>query len=268
MDAAPPYDWTKGLPRLESELVAVREVTTDDAPALHELLCDPRVTPDIGPLPPTVEAFEGFAAWARRERVRGSSFCFGIVPHGLDQAVGIIQVRALGPTFFVSEWGFALGAAFWATGVFHGAATLVAAFTFKTVHAHRLEARAVATNGRGSGALQKLGARAEAVLTKAFRRPEGYDEQLLWTLISTQWPCASQERVGIAEARQRVRLAIAAVHLPQPVPQPAVAPAAPHTPTGLYPFFITQAPLTPYCGACGTRIEDSTCPHCSTQSGS
>lgn len=262
MDGVPPYDWANGLPRLESDLVAVREVTTGDAPALHELLGDPRVTPDIAPPPPTVEAFEGFAAWARRERVRGAGFCFGIVPHGLDQAVGIIQVRALGPTFFISEWGFALGAAFWSTGVFHEAATLVAGFIFGTLHGHRIEARAVSTNGRGSGALQKLGARAEAVLTKSFRRPEGYDEQLLWTLISSEWPCASPERVDLGEARHRILRAIAATHLP------AGSPAAAHAPASLYPFFVTHAPLAAYCGACGTRIEDETCPHCSIPSGS
>ena len=54
----------------------------------------------------------------------------------------------------------------WATGVFQEAATLVATFAFHELKVHRLEARAVSQNGRGHGALQKLGAIAEAVLAK------------------------------------------------------------------------------------------------------
>ncbi len=79
MHGVPPYDWTKGLPRLESDLVTVREVTTGDATALHELLCDPTVTRDIAPPPPTIEALKdspgGRAASAFAVPVSASELC-------------------------------------------------------------------------------------------------------------------------------------------------------------------------------------------------
>src|ERR1700694_393391 len=111
-----------------------------------------------------MNAFEGFIAWAQRERSLANSVGFGIVPHGLHAAIGIIQVRAMKPTFFVAEWGFALGSAFWSTGVFPEAAALVAQFAFGTLHVHRLEGRVATANGRGNGALQKIGGSAEGIL--------------------------------------------------------------------------------------------------------
>ena len=62
------------------------------------------------------------------------------------------QVRSLEAAFETSEWGFAIAAEFWGTGVFHEAARLVVDFTFSTLGATRLEARAALRNGRGNGA--------------------------------------------------------------------------------------------------------------------
>src|SRR5205823_377253 len=85
------------------------------------------------------------------------------------------------------DWGFALGASFWSTGVFLDAADLVAGYAFGAMGVHRLEARAVTTNGRGNGALQKLGARPEAALACSFNRGGRYDPQFLWGLSAEDW---------------------------------------------------------------------------------
>ena len=49
--------------------------------------------------------FERFIEWTSREQAAGRYVCFGIVPRGCDQVVGIIQVRQLDPTFATAEWG-------------------------------------------------------------------------------------------------------------------------------------------------------------------
>lgn len=182
-------------------------------------------------------AFEGFIAWAQRERSLGNAVCFGIVPHGLEQAVGIVQIRALEPSFFTAEWGFALGTAFWGTGVFQEAVDLVARFAFETIKVHRLEARAASKNGRGNGALQKLGARTEAVLTDAFRRAGQRDNQLLWSLMAEDWRQARLDRPRFcaSAAKENVQRAIAEVReqVNEARPRPAQPPP-------LYPFFLTD----------------------------
>ena len=83
--------------------------------------------------------------------------------------------------------GIAIGSAFWGTGVFQESAELVLDFTFTTLGVHRLEARAVALNGRGNGALVKLGAVPEAILRKSFVRNGVPFDQVLYSMIASDW---------------------------------------------------------------------------------
>jgi RimJ/RimL family protein N-acetyltransferase len=120
--------------------------------------------------------------------------CFVVVPHGCESPVGLFQVRPLERGFQTAEWGFAIGSAFWGTGLFVDAATLVLDYVFGTLGAHRLEARAVAANGRGNGALQKLGAVQEGVLRRAYLREGHYVDQVLWSILDEDWRQARAAR--------------------------------------------------------------------------
>jgi ribosomal-protein-alanine N-acetyltransferase len=232
--------WVSGLPKLSGELVDVREVTPADAPVLCELLSDPLVTEHVSSPPRSLNAFQGFITWSRQERERGTGVCFAIVPRGLESAVGIIQVRQLEPSFFTAEWGFAIGAAFWATGVFMDAANAVAQFAFETMKVHRLEARAVEKNGRGNGVLQKLGAKAEGSLSRSFKRDDGYDTQLLWALTADDWRQRKlvHERFSAANAQARIATAISDVH--RWLDTQHKHPPSPDSSTP-YPFFLTRS---------------------------
>jgi len=161
-------DWQCRLPTLKGRQVVLRELRTSDAVALHALLTTEQVARFISQPPTTVEVFEMFIAWTHRQRTAGSYVCFAVTLRGFDTAIGIFQVRDLGQGWENAEWGFALGAAFWGTGVFHEGAQLVLEFVFDTLGVHRLEARAAIANGRGNGALQKLGAVQEGILRRSF----------------------------------------------------------------------------------------------------
>jgi RimJ/RimL family protein N-acetyltransferase len=107
---------------------------------------------------------------------------------GSDTVIGIFQVRSLQqPSFDIAEWGFAIGSEFWGKGIFMDAAQLVLGFAFDILGVHRLEARAALRNGRGNGALQKLGAVQEAVLRGSFLRDGVYLDQAFWTILSDAW---------------------------------------------------------------------------------
>jgi RimJ/RimL family protein N-acetyltransferase len=71
--------------------------------------------------------------------------------------------------------------------VFLDAASMVVDFTFDVIGSHRLEARAAIANGRGNGALRKVGAVQEGVLRKSFLRNGEYLDQTLWTILSDDW---------------------------------------------------------------------------------
>ena len=172
-------DWRTGVPSLSGSRVTLRALRLSDAFSLFSMLTTEEVTRFISPPPARVEDFERFILAANREREAGTCFCFAVVPQGMDVAVGLFQVRQIEPTFEIAEWGFALGSAFWGSGTFVEAARLVLNFAFSTVGVHRMEARAAAQNGRGNGALRKIGAIQEGVLRKAFRREGRYDDQVL-----------------------------------------------------------------------------------------
>ena len=180
-------DWRNGLPELTGSLVSLRELRASDAPALFATLSGEQVSRFISPPPATVEGFGRFIGWAIRQRQAGQYVCFAVVPHGSDVAIGIFQVRALEPAFGTAEWGFALASEFWGAGIFMDGAKLIVDFAFDVLGVHRLEARAALKNGRGNGALRKLGAVQEALLRRSFLKNGEYLDQALWTIMQDQW---------------------------------------------------------------------------------
>ena len=180
-------DWRKGLPVLQGRGFSLRELRIDDAASLLALLTTEEVTRFISPPPSTVEGFQRFIQWAQHEREAGRYICYAVVPDGYDTAVGLFQVRQLDPQFHTSEWGFALGSAFWGSGLFTSGAELVIEFAFDVVGVHRLEARAAVQNGRGNGALRKIGSVQEGSLSKSFLRGVKLHVHALWAILAEDW---------------------------------------------------------------------------------
>ena len=180
-------DWRERLPVLAGSKVTLRDLEPADAPSLLSMLTTEEVSRFISPPPTTVEGFERFITWARAERVAGRYACFAVVPQGMTTAIGIFQVRQLEPGFASAEWGFALGSNFWGTGMFIDGAHMVVDFAIETLGVRRLEARAAVANGRGNGALRKLGAVQEGVLRRSFYRNGRHLDQMLWSILSDEW---------------------------------------------------------------------------------
>jgi len=189
-----PSDWRTTPPELVGRRVILREPRAADAPALFSVLATDEVSRFIAPPPPTVEGFQRYVSWTHRQRAAGQYVCFVVQPIGDDAPIGLIHLRALGPGFVIADWGFAIGSEFWGTGVFGEAAELVLDFTFDVLGTHRLEARAALCNGRGNGAMKKLGAEREGVLRHAFYRNGEYLDQVLWSILHEDWTNRQQQK--------------------------------------------------------------------------
>ncbi len=177
-------DWQKKLPLLHDDLVTLREPRASDATSLCALLTTEEVARFISPPPTTVEGFERFISWTQRQRVAGTDICYAVTVRGFDTAIGIIQVRRLDRDFGTAEWGFALGSPFWGSGVFKHSAELVLDFVFDILGARRLEARAAVLNGRGTGALLKVGAVQECQLRQSLRKNGTGLDQALYSILA------------------------------------------------------------------------------------
>ncbi len=180
-------NWKQALPVMAGSSFALRELRREDAASLFAMLTTEEVSRFISPPPTTVEGFQRFIAWTHHERMAGSYACFAVVPHGMTSAIGIFQVRSLEPGFGTAEWGFAIGSEFWGSGIFEEGARLVLDFAFDVIGAHRLEARAATANGRGNGALRKIGAVQEGVLRRSFLRNGQFFDQVLWGILADDW---------------------------------------------------------------------------------
>jgi RimJ/RimL family protein N-acetyltransferase len=74
---------------------------------------------------------------------------------------------------------------FWGSGMFEESAELVLDFAFETLGVRRLEARAAVLNGRGNGALRKIGAVQECVLRRSLERNDTQLDQALYAILDT-----------------------------------------------------------------------------------
>jgi RimJ/RimL family protein N-acetyltransferase len=180
-------DWRTALPVIVGSTITLRELAVTDASSLFAMLTPEEVSRFISPPPTTVEGFEKFITWACAERAAGRYACFAVVPHGMQTAIGLFQVRQLEPGFATAEWGFALGSSFWGTGMFIEGGEMVVNFAIETLGVSRLEARAAVANGRGNGALRKLGAVQEGVLRRSFLKNGQFLDQMLWSILSEEW---------------------------------------------------------------------------------
>jgi RimJ/RimL family protein N-acetyltransferase len=178
-------DWRETLPVLTGAGITLRELRLEDAATLHAMMTTDDVARFISPPPATVEGFERFIAWTHEQRAAGRYVCFGVVPDGMTEAVGLFQLRSLEAGFLSAEWGFAIGSSFWGTGLFVEGARLVQEFAFETIGAFRLEARSSVANTRGNAALKKLGAVREGVLRNAFQRNGMYHDQNVWSILAS-----------------------------------------------------------------------------------
>lgn len=180
------HAWRQQLPTLTSRLVRLREPQCADAAPLRAMFTE-EVARFVSPPPSTVEAFERFITWTHRQRAAGSYVCFAVTEADSDTAIGMFQVNAIRPAFVVAEWGFAIASSHWGTGMFVESADLVLGFAFDVLGVRRLEARAAVMNDRAGRALRKVGATPEAVLRKSFFRNGERHDQMLYTIVDSDW---------------------------------------------------------------------------------
>jgi len=180
-------NWRSELPTLAARLVSLREPRRADMPAILRVLSLSDATKFGIDEPITEGTVERFIDRVSAERAQGVSFTYAIARLADGSLVGLLQVRQLDPVFEAAEWECTLLPLVRGTGVFVDAARVAGSFAFGVVGAHRLEARVLLLNGRGNGALRKLGAVQEGVLRRAVRVAGEYLDQVLWSILRDDW---------------------------------------------------------------------------------
>ena len=213
--SAPSLDWRQSLPTLSGHRVTLRQIELTDAPALLDTMTSDEVARFISPPPPRSRASRASSSAcgtsSSAARTCASRWCRAASPTPSASSRCASSNRASQG----AEWGFALSAPYWGTGLFVEAASLVANFAFDVLGAARLEARAAVCNGRGNGALRKLGAVQEAILRRAFLCRGEYLDLVLWSILAADWRRARARRQASVSACTEVRpisLSFAFIH--------------------------------------------------------
>lgn len=196
-DASRRPGWCSGLPFFIESGALLREPEPSDAEALFEHLGTADVTRFMPAAPASAEQLEDLLRTFQRQRQDGTAFSYAAIAPGGAGAVGLFQMRGLEAGFATAEWSVAFGAQYWGSGLFERCASHVLDFAFDKIGVRRLEARTVVVDGRGNGALGKMGAVQEGVLRRAFLRHGQYHDQVLWSLLAEDW----QRRRSLFRAR-------------------------------------------------------------------
>ena len=180
-------DWRAELPTLTARAVSLREPVTQDLGPLVDLLSIADATRFGLDDAVTNVGIQHLIERAARDREAGTAFTYVATSGAARTIVGLVQVRQLEPGFETAEWECTLAPSARGSGIFLEAARLVGSFTFGTVGARRIEARVLLQNGRGNGALRKIGAVQEGLLRRSIRRGDDYLDQVLWSVLKEDW---------------------------------------------------------------------------------
>lgn len=188
-DQTPPSvpDWRTELPVLTGRTVTLREPHLRDLGPLMDLLALADASRFGLDEPVSELSARELIERAGRDRSAGVAATYVITLTGSQALVGIAHVRQLEPSFETAEWDATIAPSVRGSGIFIEAIRLVGSFVFRTIGAHRIEARVLLQNGRANGALRKLGAVQEGVLRRSVRRGDQHLDQVLWSMLKDDW---------------------------------------------------------------------------------
>lgn len=169
----------ENLPVLTQDEVCLREVQLGDSAALVALFARPEVSAHLSPPPASVDAFNGWIDLSHSRRVERRAACYTLISNDHEVSGLFMALRLEAENH--AEIGFAIAPHLWGTGVFVKASRIYLAFLFDQWNITTLVGRTLQRNGRGVGAMRKLGA---TVIDQADRNGE---PELVWTITAAEW---------------------------------------------------------------------------------
>jgi RimJ/RimL family protein N-acetyltransferase len=162
------------LPVLSQDDVCLREVHLSDAAALTALFARAEVSAHLDPPPATIAEFGSWISVSQTRRANNRAACYTLLT-GNQEVSGLFMALRL-DTDNRAEIGFAMAPTLWGTGVFQKAVNLYLEFLFNEWGVTTLIGKTLVRNGRGVGAMRKLGA---TVIEESVRNGE---PEFVWTL--------------------------------------------------------------------------------------
>jgi ribosomal-protein-alanine N-acetyltransferase len=173
------------FPIIATERLTLRELRTDDAPALHALFSDPDMMRYWGTPHDSLARTEAMIASiseAYRER-RGIEWAVTFETTG--EVIGKVCHHRLMRDHFRSEIGYILAKQHRGQGFIHEALRAVIAFGFAALKLHSIEAQLDPENVRSARLLERLGFVKEAHLKENYFVHGGFVDTAIYSLLAS-----------------------------------------------------------------------------------
>ena len=178
--------------RLETARLALREISLDDADAIHAYAANPEVVRYMVWGPNSYEQTRKFCAErvANRKDPNRMSYELAINVKPGAIAVGAIGLRIKSVENREAELGYVLHPVYWGKGYVTEAAQRMLEFGFEHLKMHRIHAVTAPENRASLAVLARLGMTLEGTLRQNVRIKHGYRDSVLHAILSHEWRTA------------------------------------------------------------------------------
>ena len=178
----------KSLPAIPTERLLLREVTSEDVPALFGVFGDPVVCRyRLRPALRDVAAAAALQADIARAFEAREQFQWGIAERATGTLVGTCTLHSLSEEHRRAEVGYTLARAAWGKGYVAEALPALLAFAFESLALHRLEANVDPRNERSIRVLEREGFEREGHLRERYHVEGEVQDALLYGLLRRDW---------------------------------------------------------------------------------
>lgn len=175
----------ENFPLIATERLVLRELRTDDAPALHALFSDPEMMRYWGTPHDSVARTEAMIASIVEAYRARRSIEWAVTLETSGEVIGKVCHHRLMQEHFRSEIGYILAKQRWGHGFIHEALRAIIAFGFDALKLHSIEAQLDPKNVRSARVLERLSFVKEAHLTENYFVHGGFVDTAIYSLLAS-----------------------------------------------------------------------------------
>lgn len=173
---------------LKGKLVTIRPPAKSDTESIYRNAKSRDIArTTFVPWPYTRKHAEDFIRNAHKSLKNETAFNFAIVPHDVDEVVGMIDLRKFNPRHKNAETGYWMGRNFRNKGYTVDAVKLLLSFAFNQLKCQRVQAHTVPANRVSQRVLEKAGFTFEGTLRRYVRHHGRYKDICMYSILKSEF---------------------------------------------------------------------------------
>ncbi|WP_029290144.1 GNAT family N-acetyltransferase [Cellulomonas sp. HZM] len=172
-------------PTLQGEMITLRPIRADDAPAMWAALGDEEGNRLTG----TTQVFtlEEIEAWCASRGDAQGRYDFAVTAGGTDEYRGEIVLNEIDDVVRSANLRLAMGPAYRGRGYGTEAIQLVLGFAFDGLGLHRVELDVLSINARAQSLYENIGFRHEGRRRDAYRDGDGFCDAIVMSMLEDEF---------------------------------------------------------------------------------